>query len=147
MPGEPAVQYDGVTGRFDAATGELEARLGGRTYAVTVVRDGESLHLIGHDGSLQRVSFVQPEFAHTGSTHSAGEVVAPMTGKIERVFVSVGERVEKDQPLVIMEAMKMEVRRAVPRHGAAHCAPDPSCGAVIGGSIRYARRAPARWSR
>ena len=39
--------------------------------------------------------------------HSGG-LVAPMNGTITDVLVSQGDRVEKDQALVIMEAMKME---------------------------------------
>jgi biotin carboxyl carrier protein len=36
-------------------------------------------------------------------------VLAPMTGKIEKVLVQAGDRVVKGAPLVILEAMKMEV--------------------------------------
>jgi biotin carboxyl carrier protein len=35
-------------------------------------------------------------------------IVAPMPGKIVRVLVTVGEVVKRRQPLVVMEAMKME---------------------------------------
>jgi len=37
-----------------------------------------------------------------------GELAAPMPGKIVAVLVQAGDRVEKDTPLVILEAMKME---------------------------------------
>ncbi|MGM0480601.1 MAG: acetyl/propionyl/methylcrotonyl-CoA carboxylase subunit alpha [Pseudomonadota bacterium] len=37
-----------------------------------------------------------------------GGLVAPMNGTIMEVLVQVGDSVEQDQPLVIMEAMKME---------------------------------------
>lgn len=36
------------------------------------------------------------------------KVFAPMPGKIVKVLVAVGEEVEEKQPLVIVEAMKME---------------------------------------
>jgi glutaconyl-CoA decarboxylase len=48
----------------------------------------------------------------------AGEAVkAPMPGTILAVKVAVGEAVKKDQVLVIMEAMKMEVEVKAPRDG------------------------------
>ena len=38
----------------------------------------------------------------------ASVVVAPMPGKVVRVLVSAGDRVEAGQALVVLEAMKME---------------------------------------
>ncbi len=35
-------------------------------------------------------------------------IVAPMPGKITKVFVQKGDAVKKSQPLLVMEAMKME---------------------------------------
>lgn len=35
-------------------------------------------------------------------------IVAPMPGKITKIFVKVGDQVNKSQPLLVMEAMKME---------------------------------------
>lgn len=43
-----------------------------------------------------------------GGAGGGGSIVAPMPGKIVRVLVSEGDTVEDDQPLVVMEAMKME---------------------------------------
>jgi 3-methylcrotonyl-CoA carboxylase alpha subunit len=38
-----------------------------------------------------------------------GRIITPMPGKIVDVLVNLGEEVSKDQPLMIMEAMKMEM--------------------------------------
>lgn len=46
--------------------------------------------------------------AADGTGGGGGNIVAPMPGKIVRVLVSEGDTVEDDQPLVVMEAMKME---------------------------------------
>lgn len=35
-------------------------------------------------------------------------IMAPMPGKITKIFVNIGALVEKSQPLLVMEAMKME---------------------------------------
>ena len=37
------------------------------------------------------------------------EVIAPMGGKILKVLVNVGDQVEEDQEVVVLEAMKMEM--------------------------------------
>jgi biotin carboxyl carrier protein len=40
--------------------------------------------------------------------HGSGEVKAPMPGKITKIVVNQGAQVVAHQPVVIMEAMKME---------------------------------------
>lgn len=41
--------------------------------------------------------------------HGAGAVVAPMAGLVVKVLVVDGSKVEEGQPILVMEAMKMEV--------------------------------------
>ena len=55
-----------------------------------------------------------PEHAHTGF-ESADELSSPMPGTVIRVFVAPGDEVEARQPLVVVEAMKMEMPLAAPR--------------------------------
>jgi biotin carboxyl carrier protein len=43
-----------------------------------------------------------------GGGHKNGEITAPMPGKILKVFASAGQKVTQGQPLIAMEAMKME---------------------------------------
>ena len=47
----------------------------------------------------------------------AAEVNAPMVGKILRVVANVGDRVEEDETIVVMEAMKMEIEVVAPEAG------------------------------
>jgi 3-methylcrotonyl-CoA carboxylase alpha subunit len=47
----------------------------------------------------------------------AGEFAAPMPGKIIAILVGTGDRVEKDAPLLILEAMKMEHTIRAPARG------------------------------
>ncbi len=49
--------------------------------------------------------------------HAAGELTAPMPGQIRAVQVAEGESVSKGQTLVIIEAMKMEIKVAAPFEG------------------------------
>ena len=47
----------------------------------------------------------------------ATPVNAPMVGKILRVVVSVGDHIDEDDPLLVMEAMKMEIEVVAPETG------------------------------
>jgi biotin carboxyl carrier protein len=49
--------------------------------------------------------------------HAAGELTAPMPGQIRAVQVTEGETVSKGQTLVVVEAMKMEIKVAAPFEG------------------------------
>jgi acetyl-CoA carboxylase biotin carboxyl carrier protein len=44
-------------------------------------------------------------------------VAAPMVGKILRVEKKVGDQVEEDEVVVVMEAMKMEIPVVAPANG------------------------------
>ena len=47
----------------------------------------------------------------------AVEVTAPMVGKIISVLVEVGQQVEEDEPVVTLEAMKVEMPVVAPEAG------------------------------
>jgi biotin carboxyl carrier protein len=52
-----------------------------------------------------------------GVHHAAGELTAPMPGQVRAVNVSEGEAVTKGQTLLVLEAMKMEIRIHAPQDG------------------------------
>src|SRR5687768_11238761 len=49
--------------------------------------------------------------------HALGELTAPMPGQVRAVNVSEGEAVTKGQTLLVLEAMKMEIRIHAPQDG------------------------------
>jgi len=51
------------------------------------------------------------------SHHAPGELTAPMPGQVRAVNVSEGDAVTKGQTLLVLEAMKMEIRVQAPREG------------------------------
>ncbi len=53
----------------------------------------------------------------TGSTETSGSLLAPMAGRVVRVLVSAGQRVERQQTLMVIEAMKMEHQVRSPTAG------------------------------
>ena len=52
-----------------------------------------------------------------GHHHAAGELTAPMPGQVRAVNVSEGDTVTKGQTLLVLEAMKMEIRIHSPQDG------------------------------
>jgi biotin carboxyl carrier protein len=52
-----------------------------------------------------------------GGGHGRRELKAPMPGLVVRVLADVGASVEAGQPLVVLQAMKMENELALPRGG------------------------------
>jgi biotin carboxyl carrier protein len=52
-----------------------------------------------------------------GGHHAAGELTAPMPGQVRAVNVNEGDMVTKGQTLLVLEAMKMEIRVQAPLAG------------------------------
>ncbi|GAA3582652.1 acetyl-CoA carboxylase biotin carboxyl carrier protein subunit [Snuella lapsa] len=53
----------------------------------------------------------------TGTTKHINSIKAPMPGLIRDISVGVGETVEENSPLLVLEAMKMENSIVAPRNG------------------------------
>lgn len=45
------------------------------------------------------------------------EVIAPMVGKVVKVLVEVGQSLEEDEPVIMLEAMKVEMPIVAPEDG------------------------------
>ena len=45
------------------------------------------------------------------------EIVAPMVGKVVKVLVEVGQEVAEDDPVLMLEAMKVEMPVVAPEDG------------------------------
>lgn len=87
----------------------------GRT-VVYCVADGSTryVHLDGHT-----LTFAVPEqrSSRRKSAQAGGDLTAQMPGQVVDVLVQAGQSVERGQTLVILEAMKMEIRVAAPSDG------------------------------
>jgi propionyl-CoA carboxylase alpha chain len=60
---------------------------------------------------------VPPRFVAPDDAGRAGSTVAPMPGKVVRLMVAVGDEVVAGQPLLVLEAMKMEHQVVSPTAG------------------------------
>lgn len=114
-----------------------QVQLGDRTATVHFARgaDGQLTFILdGHkveahvstDGKRRWVSFGGKTlvFEKTsgrrggGATgYSSGRLTAPMPGQVRAVNVAVGDAVTKGQTLLVLEAMKMEIRIQAPTAG------------------------------
>ncbi len=72
--------------------------------------------IFSEHGSIT-VQPVQPDCGDEDNTAGANHFVAPMNGTIIEVLVGLNEAVSKDQPIVIMEAMKMQHTMLAPADG------------------------------
>ena len=94
-----------------------------RTYEVTVAADAASSHLavrVGATSLLAALNGRRPHRRQDDGSHSGSgpqRVVAPMPGKIVRVLVHNGQAVVTRQPIVVVEAMKMENELRAGRDG------------------------------
>jgi len=55
-------------------------------------------------------TFIEPKRSFSESEQTDDGIRAPMTGKVVEVKVAVGDSVEADEVVVVIEAMKMEYR-------------------------------------
>jgi propionyl-CoA carboxylase alpha chain len=120
------------SGRLDVSVdGEpVDAELHpGVTGTVTLSIDGvRRSYGIGITGSIVDVSSALGTSSYQlldrlpdpAATVTAGSLVAPMPGAVVRVLVEVGDLVVAQQPLVVLEAMKME-----------HTVASPAAGSVV----------------
>ncbi len=74
--------------------------------------------LVCVDSSLGSSAFtVVPRFVDPSTVVAAGSLLAPMPGAVIRIGAAVGDHVEAGQPLLWLEAMKMEHTIAAPTAG------------------------------
>jgi 3-methylcrotonyl-CoA carboxylase alpha subunit len=103
------------------ATGELNgnelyADIDGYRRRVVVVPHDGLFTLFTEQGAMQ-FSLAQADYGEADISARAGVFNAPMNGVIVKLLVEPGTEVKKDQPVIIMEAMKMEHTLCAPADG------------------------------
>jgi biotin carboxyl carrier protein len=97
--------------------GHLNLLIDGQPVNATVSTDGAKrwVTVNGQTWVLTKSSGGRKSSGHGG--HTTGELIAPMPGLVRAVQVAEGDSVTKGQTLVIVEAMKMEIKITAPRDG------------------------------
>jgi biotin carboxyl carrier protein len=67
--------------------------------------------------------------------HGEQKVVAPMPGRVVRVLVTAGDEVQTRQPVVVVEAMKMENELRSPKTGRVKDVPVAAGASVEAGRV------------
>jgi 3-methylcrotonyl-CoA carboxylase alpha subunit len=101
----------------EAWTGDAVAfSLDSRALRATVLREGEALSVI-LDGATHELRHLDPR-APSGQGESAGgRVLAPMPGRVLQVAVQPGDSVTRGTVLLVLEAMKVQMRITAPADG------------------------------
>jgi len=105
--GEKSVDVEIV--RADAEHGKLDLLIDGKHVTAYVSSDGAKRWVTINGQTLVLTKSVAGARKSSGHDH-ASELAAPMPGVVRSVNVSEGESVSKGQTLLVLEAMKMEIR-------------------------------------
>ena len=92
----------------------------GRSFDVRIVADGAG-YSVEIDGRRFEVTMEDPRNTRKKSAASVGHgrqtIAASMPGKVVRVLVADGEEVTVGQPIIVVEAMKMQNEMKAPKSG------------------------------
>jgi len=123
-PGSSGKSYRATIGEqtleveiLQAKEGKLDLLIDGK-HVTAYVSSDHAKHWISIDG--QTVVLTRPTVGakQRGSGHEhASELAAPMPGQVRAVSVAEGDSVTKCQTLLVLEAMKMEIRIQALRNG------------------------------
>jgi acetyl/propionyl-CoA carboxylase alpha subunit len=92
----------------------------GRPYEITFHKD---LDWIKAFGGLHRLEVRDEEARISKPVSGDGRIKAPIPGLVTRVMVETGQEVEMGDPLLILEAMKMENEIRAPKTGVVQALP------------------------
>ncbi len=95
---------------------ELHADIDGYQSRATVSIHDDTFSLYTLDRALN-FKMVQADLGESDQGDAGGGLVAPMNGTVVALLADKGQRVEKDTPLLVMEAMKMEHTIRAPADG------------------------------
>ncbi|BFV55268.1 biotin carboxylase N-terminal domain-containing protein [Kitasatospora sp. CMC57] len=109
LQGHPGVEL--VETRRDLVTLRAE----GRTHTYRIARYGSTLHLDGPAAAVTLTAL--PRLPEPQAEPTPGALLAPMPGTVTRTAAAPGDHVTAGQPLLWLEAMKMEHRVSAPTDG------------------------------
>ncbi|KAF2015591.1 hypothetical protein BU24DRAFT_390876 [Aaosphaeria arxii CBS 175.79] len=110
--------FSNVSSTLNTSSSNLSSFFPHTRLSTTFIRDEDRLTLF-QQGRQYRLQLALPKWAEKalGVKDVTNSVLAPMPCKVLRVEVEEGTEVKKDQPLVVIESMKMETVIRSPHDG------------------------------
>ena len=105
--------------RLDLPGGSVEAHgatIDGVHQTIPVIRDGDAMTAI-LDGTNHKLTLVDPLASALMDTAGGDRLLAPMPGRIIDVLARPGDAVARGDVLLVLEAMKVQMRLTAPRAG------------------------------
>jgi 3-methylcrotonyl-CoA carboxylase alpha subunit len=96
--------------------GELTFSVDGVTHTAFVAQDGPTRY-VAIEGDVFELKKPDLRRARRKQHHGEDNLSASMPGQVTKVLVSEGDSVQRGQPLIVLEAMKMEIKIAAPYDG------------------------------
>ncbi len=100
----------------EAIDGGWLLSLDGRRIRVYVAARG-SERFVSVEGASYALTTVQGQERRRAASAASGDLTAQMPGQVREVFVAAGDAVTSGQTLLLLEAMKMEIRVSAPADG------------------------------
>lgn len=94
---------------------EVSALLNGVFYQAKVIEIENNLHIFCH--GWHDIIQTKTDFSASAQDIDEACIRAPIPGNIVAILVKEGDKINKGQPLVVMEAMKMEHTISAPQNG------------------------------
>jgi biotin carboxyl carrier protein len=122
---------------IEVEPGIYSALLGTRSFEAVAVLDGDSItvHIGSRRYELRTTNPRSLSLLRGVATEGKQSVTARMPGKVVRVLVQEGDRVEEGQGIVVIEAMKMQNEMRAPKAGTIVSLPVQQAAVVAGGEI------------
>ncbi|MBM7491379.1 propionyl-CoA carboxylase alpha chain [Micromonospora luteifusca] len=132
-PGADATVERPDVALVEATPGRVVLDVDGVRHAYLVHRVGSAVFVDGPDGAASLVEL--PRLPLPTAAVAAGSLLAPLPGAVARVHVQVGQRVSAGDPLLTLEAMKLEHPVVAPTDGVVAELPVPAGGQVRAGAV------------
>jgi 3-methylcrotonyl-CoA carboxylase alpha subunit len=113
---EPGATFPRAKGAL-APDGSLEADLDGHCRQAVWLRCGKEFFVFMGAGPPYRFELAHPAAGSARREEARGHLTSPMPGRIAALLAAAGDRVEANQPLLVLEAMKMEHILRAPKDG------------------------------
>jgi 3-methylcrotonyl-CoA carboxylase alpha subunit len=86
----------------------------GKAFHARALQQGEALTALLR-GQAHALRVVDPRAPAEAQTPAAGRILAPMPGKILDILVAPGQNITRGTVLLVMEAMKVQMRITAPK--------------------------------